>query len=309
MSVLRFLDLTSQRLTLRPLEALPILPTYLLASSLPLESCRMRGRSLTCGLLLPVVLCALALGCRGGGSAQQAQLQQFQQQYTAQINELQRRASSLDANNVDLHQQLARSEQHVRVLQQDLQLVRTELADTTQRLAQVDAERTAAAKRVAMLEASSQQRGGAMITANSSLRKEIESLNIPGVNVRHEGGAVHLEIPSERLFQSNSANLIQPAYGLLDQVARGLKLHHPEATISIEGHTDSDPVAGPWGNNDQLSAAQAAAVFQILTVRHQMTPGQFQVFGRGSHQPIASNGTPQGKQRNRRVDLVIQTGG
>jgi len=248
------------------------------------------------------------LGCRGG-AAQQAQLQQFQQQYVAQINELQRRASSLDANNVDLHQQLARSEQHVRVLQQDLELVRNELAETTQRLAQVEAEKTAANERLAMLEASTRKRGGAIITANSSLRKEIESLNIPGVNVRQETGAVHVEIPAERLFQPNTANLIQPAYDVLDQVAQGIKTHYPDANISIEGHTDSDPVVGPWGNNDQLSAAQATAVFQILTVRHQMLPGRFQVFGRGSHQPIASNGTPQGKARNRRVELVIQTGG
>ena len=255
-------------------------------------------------LLLPGIF-----GCRGGGAAQQAQLQQFQQQYTAQVNELQRRASSLDANNVDLHQQLARSEQHVRVLQQDLELVRTELAEKTQRLAAVETEKLETAQRLAMLEASSRQRGGATITANSSLRQEIDSLNIPGVNVRHETGAIRVEIPAERLFQPNTANLIQPAYTLLDQVAQGIKLHYPSAPIAIEGHTDSDPVVGSWGNNDQLSAAQATAVYQILTVRHQMQSGRFQVFGRGAHQPIASNGTPEGKNRNRRIELVIQTGG
>jgi chemotaxis protein MotB len=248
------------------------------------------------------------LGCRGGGAAQQSQLQQFQQQYATQVSELQRRASSLDANNVDLHQQLARSEQHVRVLQQDLDLVRTELAQSSQRLAAVEAEKLAATERIAMLEASTRQRGGAIITANSSMRKELESLNIPGIEVRRENGVVHVEIPAERLFQTNTANLIQPAYKLLDQIAQGMKLHYPNKTISIEGHTDSDPIVGPWGNNDQLSSAQATAVFQILTVRGQLPPNQFQVFGRGAHQPVASNGTPQGKLRNRRVELVITTG-
>ena len=255
-----------------------------------------------------IVLLGIA-GCRGGGAtAQQAQMQQFQQQYTAQISELQRRASSLDANNVDLHQQLARSEQHVRVLQQDLDLVRTELADTSQRLAVAESEKVGLNERLAMLEASTRQRGGATITANSSLRQEIESLNIPGINVRHEASAVRVEIPSQRLFETNTAKLIQPAYTLLDQIAQGLKLHYPNAKIAIEGHTDSDPVVGAWGNNDQLSAAQATAVFQILTVRHQMQPNRFQVFGKGAHQPVASNGTAEGKMRNRRVELVIQTG-
>ena len=250
-----------------------------------------------------------AVGCRGGGAAQQAQLQQFQQQYTAQLNELQRRASSLDANNVDLHQQLARSEQHVRVLQQDLQLVRTELAEKNQRLAAAEADKLSINERLAMLEASTRQRGGATITANSSLRQELDTLNIPGTNVRHETGVVRLEIPAERLFQTNTANLIQPAYSLLDQIAQSIKQHYPNAAIAIEGHTDSDPVVGPWGNNDQLSAAQATAVFQILTVRHQMQANRFQVFGKGAHQPVASNGTPEGKARNRRVELVIKTGG
>ena len=266
----------------------------------------MRGLWPWGGLLL--LLLGIA-GCRGGTAAQQAELQQFQQQYTTQLAELQRRASSLDANNVDLHQQLARSEQHVRVLQQDLELVRAELADTTQRLAAAESEKLSINERLAMVESSTRQRGGATITANSSLHKEIQNLKIAGINVRQETNGVRVEIPSERLFQTNTANLIQPAYTLLDQVAQGLKLHYPNSKISIEGHTDSDPVVGPWGNNDQLSAAQATAVFQILTVRHQIQPGQFQVFGRGAHQPVASNGTPEGKTRNRRVELVIQTGG
>ena len=265
----------------------------------------MRGLWAVVGLLLLLGIS----GCRGGAAAQQSQLQQFQQQYAQQVAELQRRASSLDANNVDLHQQLARSEQHVRVLQQDLQLVRTELAETTQRLAAAEQEKTSINERLAMVESSTRQRGGATITANSSLRKEIDSLNIPGVTVRHENNAVRVELPAARLFQTNTANLIQPAYTLLDQVAQGLKLHYPNANIAIEGHTDSDPVVGPWGNNDQLSAAQATAVFQILTVRHQMAANRFQVFGRGANQPVASNATTEGKVRNRRVELVIATGG
>ena len=128
----------------------------------------MRGLWPLAGLSL--LLLGIA-GCQGGGAAQQAQLQQFQQQYATQIAELQRRASSLDANNVDLHQQLARSEQHVRVLQQDLELVRAELADTTQRLAAAESEKLSVNQRLAMVESSTRQRGGATITANSSLRQ------------------------------------------------------------------------------------------------------------------------------------------
>jgi flagellar motor protein MotB len=234
---------------------------------------------------------------------------QMQQQYVAQMAELQRRASSLDANNVDLHQQLARSEQHIRVLQQDLDLVRGQLAETSNKLVMAESSRAQSAEQLAALEASMQRRGGAIITANSSLRQDIAGLNVPGVEARHDGGFVRVELPADRLFQSGTANLLPDAYTLIDQVATSIKTRYPTGSISIEGHTDSDPVFGPWGNNDQLSAAQAAAVLQILSVRHQMDSNRFQVFGRGSTQPVASNGTPQGKAKNRRVELVIQATG
>ncbi|MCA9268755.1 MAG: OmpA family protein [Planctomycetales bacterium] len=265
---------------------------------------------ITCAAALAAAAALLAGGgCRNGGFGQQAQVNEIHQQYMAQLNEVQRRAYSLDANNVDLHQQLARSEQHAQVLAQDLAMVRGQLAETSQRLAAAESARTLATERLAALEASATQRGGAIITANSSLRQDLQTLNIPGLDVRHEQGAVHVEIPSDRLFQPGTANLHQAAYPLLDQVATAIKSRYAAEPIAIEGHTDSDPVVGAWGNNQQLSAAQANAVFQILTVRHQMQPGRFQLFGRGAAQPVVSNGTPQGKARNRRVELVVQTGG
>lgn len=264
----------------------------------------MRGTLPAASALL--LLVAFACGCRQYPGGQPAQLTQMQQQYTAQMTELQRRAASLDANNVDMHQRLAQSEQHVRVLQQNLDLVRKELTDTSSRLAKAEAAKGQAEQRLAMLETTTRQRGGAMITANSSLRQEIEALKIPGVAMRYENNTAKIELPADSLFVPGTANLLPGAYTLLDQVAAGVKAHYPSEAISIEGHTDSDPVFGAFGNNDQLSAAQANAVFQILTVRHQLPPGRFQVFGRGAHQPITSNGTDAGKARNRRVELVVQ---
>lgn len=253
-----------------------------------------------------VLLFSAAVGCKNAG--QQQQVTQMQQQYAAQLTELQRRASSLDANNVDLHQQLARSEQHLRVVQQDLEMTRSQLASTNQQLALAEAAKQQAGERIAMLETSAMRQGGATITANSSLRREIEALNIPGLNVRHESDVIRIELPADQLFQPRTANLYPNAYAMIDKVAVAMKDRYPSERITIEGHTDSDVVVGQWGNNDQLTAAQANAVFQILTVRHQMSPGRFQVLGKGSGQPIVSNGTPEGKARNRRVELVVHTG-
>jgi flagellar motor protein MotB len=187
-------------------------------------------------------------------------------------------------------------------------MVRGQLASTNQQLALAEAAKQQAGERIARLETAAMRQGGATITANSSLRREIEALNIPGLNVRHENDVIRIELPSDQLFQPATANLYQTAYPLIDKVAVAMKDRYPSERITIEAHTDSDVVVGQWGGNDQLTAAQANAVFQILTVRHQMAPGRFQVFGRGSGAPIVSNGTPEGKARNRRVEMVVHTG-
>lgn len=275
-----------------------------------------------------VVLAACSLGCRqhggslafnnnpgymtpppaiGYGTGGQNQNAAVQQQYAMQIQELQRRNAALDTNNADLTQQLARSEQNMQLLTQDLQMARQQLSETAQQLAQSQAVGQQASQQLASAEAAARRGGGATITANSSLREEVQSLNIPNVVVRQQQGLARVELPADTLFQAGTPNLLMTAYPLLDQVAAAVKQQFPQARISVEGHTDSDPVNTAWGNNQQLSTAQANAVFQVLTTRHSMNAAQFQVLGRGGAQPVVSNGTPQGKARNRRVELVIAT--
>ena len=131
-------------------------------------------------------------------------------------------------------------------------------------------------------------------------------LQQPGVHVRRDGDVIRIELPAGQLFEPGQARLRVGADNLLADAAAELRRNYPEQKIAVEGHTDSDPVfGGQWRNNHKLSMAQAMAVLEELTGRMRLRSEQFFVTAHGSNYPVVSNATPEGKQRNRRVELVI----
>jgi chemotaxis protein MotB len=64
-------------------------------------------------------------------------------------------------------------------------------------------------------------------------------------------------------------------------------------------------LTGKWRNNRDLSIARAMVVYDVLITRNRMDDKQLNVVGHGENRPIFSNNTFEGKQRNRRVELVI----
>ena len=71
-------------------------------------------------------------------------------------------------------------------------------------------------------------------------------------------------------------------------------------------HTDADALKNSkWASNQQLSVGRAMAAYDHLAGRTGVNPGQMFVVGHGANHPVVSNGTEAGKQRNRRVELVV----
>jgi chemotaxis protein MotB len=76
--------------------------------------------------------------------------------------------------------------------------------------------------------------------------------------------------------------------------------------LGVEGHTDSDQVyGGQFRSNHELSVARATAVYDVLTSQARISPAQLFLVGHGANHPVVSNATLAGKDRNRRVELVI----
>jgi OOP family OmpA-OmpF porin len=99
-------------------------------------------------------------------------------------------------------------------------------------------------------------------------------------------------------FEINKADLKASAYPVLDEITAGLEAQ-PTITVEVQGHTDS---TGKADYNQWLSEKRAASVVNYLVNRgiaaERLTPK-----GYGLTQPIADNGTAEGRARNRRVEL------
>ena len=78
---------------------------------------------------------------------------------------------------------------------------------------------------------------------------------------------------------------------------------HADLKLTIEGHTDS---SGNAQANQELSQRRASAVTAFLATTYKIEPSRLTAVGFGDKNPAAPNTTPEGRQQNRRVELVKQ---
>jgi chemotaxis protein MotB len=108
------------------------------------------------------------------------------------------------------------------------------------------------------------------------------------------------------LFDSGKAKIRQEAYPVLDKVAVVLKENIPELNVGIEGHTDNQPIKfSGWKSNWELSTARALSILHYLADDKGITPERLSAVGYGEYKPVASNDSRDGRQLNRRVEVVI----
>lgn len=107
------------------------------------------------------------------------------------------------------------------------------------------------------------------------------------------------------LFDIGRAALKAPAYPALRQLS-GL-FRDLDATVSIEGHTDNTPLlsGGPYRDNWELSGARALSVLRFFLEQPGLAAEQFQYAGYADTRPAADNGTAEGRQLNRRVEIIV----
>ncbi|HKK07554.1 MAG TPA: OmpA family protein, partial [Gemmatimonadota bacterium] len=102
------------------------------------------------------------------------------------------------------------------------------------------------------------------------------------------------------LFDVDSDRIRPESTPTLKEIAEMLKAH-PDLRLSIEGHTDA---TGDAKHNQELSERRAASVKTLLVSDYGIDAGRLETAGFGASKPVADNGTPEGRQENRRVELV-----
>lgn len=125
------------------------------------------------------------------------------------------------------------------------------------------------------------------------------------VEVSFNAQFVLLSMKGALLFDSGSADLKEDARTVLSKVGKVLE-RYGGGTIEIEGHTDNVPInTVQFPSNEELSSARALAVFYYLSDTTLLDPTRLKHAGMGERIPIADNSTPEGRSRNRRVEIKI----
>jgi chemotaxis protein MotB len=135
------------------------------------------------------------------------------------------------------------------------------------------------------------------------LKGEIDDKNVK-VQMMERG--LVITFVAEVLFDSGKAVLREQALSTLDKVARVLNTTVKDLNIGIEGHTDNIPIKySGWKSNWELSAARAMSVLHYLADEYGVAPERLSATGYGEYRPVASNEAKEGRQQNRRVEIVI----
>jgi outer membrane protein OmpA-like peptidoglycan-associated protein len=133
-------------------------------------------------------------------------------------------------------------------------------------------------------------------------RQEERLARIPGTSVERVGdGLLLVRFDSDVLFEVDSATLNSGSRSSLDQAA-GVFIEYPKTAILSQGHTDS---SGGEAYNQTLSERRARAVAAYLTGQG-IDGSRITSLGYGESHPVANNDTTSGRQRNRRVDLLLK---
>lgn len=139
-----------------------------------------------------------------------------------------------------------------------------------------------------------------------SLLDFIESENLQdNVQINYEEESMHIVITDEVMFPTGSTTLQQTAQKVLALIAKAA----PDSTesITVIGHTDNMPIrTAQFPSNWELSGARAASVVRFLISKdNRLAPSNYQAIGKGEFEPIETNGTPEGRAKNRRIELLI----
>lgn len=157
--------------------------------------------------------------------------------------------------------------------------------------------------KIESLSAQLDELSGAKKLLEEALSKEIADKEVK-LEMMEKG--LVITVVGDVLFDSGKAKIRPESYHILDKVAVVLEKNVPQLNVGIEGHTDDQPIKfSGWKSNWELSSARALSVLHYLVDDEGISPERVSAIGYGEYSPVASNMTKEGRQLNRRVEIVI----
>ena len=143
-----------------------------------------------------------------------------------------------------------------------------------------------------------------MVLTNN-LTRSLSKEELKEVDVQVLKGVVYISLADNMLYKSGSYEINDRAAETLSKIAKIIK-DYKDYDVLIEGNTDNVPISREnIRNNWDLSCLRASSVVQALQNDYGVDPKRLTAGGRGEYNPLATNDTAIGKQRNRRPQIII----
>lgn len=139
----------------------------------------------------------------------------------------------------------------------------------------------------------------------NKLTRSLSGTEANDVDVQVIKGVVYISLADNMLYKSGSYEIGERAGETLSKIAK-IITDYKDYDVLVEGNTDNVPISQKnIRNNWDLSALRASSVVQALQTRYGVDPKRLTAAGRGEYNPVASNDSAVGKQRNRRTQIII----
>jgi chemotaxis protein MotB len=185
-------------------------------------------------------------------------------------------------------------------------------AEVAPKLEKLEAEKAELAAAKAELERSVQAKTGELEqlkgTADKLQAQMKEEIAKGDIRVSESGGKLRVDLVDKILFDSGEAQISKRGEGVLARVGAVLA-QIDDKTIQVSGHTDnlppSEKLTATFPSNWELSTARAVTVVRFLAEKASVPAQRMVASGYGEWSPIASNKSPQGRARNRRIEILL----
>ena len=164
----------------------------------------------------------------------------------------------------------------------------------------------ASSQRLAELESLMAAKDASMKKLKETLSNALNRFEGKGLTVQQKNGKVYVSMENKLLFNSGSWAVGSEGRRAVVEVGKVLAAN-PDISVLIEGHTDDDAYggSGPIADNWDLSTKRATAIVTILGENRSINRQNLTAAGRSEYAPLASNTTPEGKAKNRRIEIIL----
>ena len=221
------------------------------------------------------------------------------------------REQSLVGQNTQLNDEVVRLRSQVENLQKDNARLIAQVDEALKNYSQASGQANltkqqleAEQRRLLELHRLLQQQGEAVENLRKKMADALVGFSSNELSVFTKNGRVYVSMQESLLFPSGSAVINEKGKSALETVSQALN-NNPDINVVVEGHTDSIPIRRSFEDNWALSVARATSIVRILTNTYAVDPTRVTASGRSYFEPVDSNSTPEGRQRNRRTEIIL----